>query len=151
MSPLGTFVRKCNESILGRAGMVTSAEMVNRVTRIVTAIALARSMDIAAFGLAMAALTVHELVRMFIQNGLGTRIVAANDAEVDTVAQTVHRMNWWLAAVLFTCQVAAAYPIASYFASTELGLAIAVLACVHLIYPWAVSYTHLTLPTICSV
>ena len=57
--------------LLAPAGLMTGAELVNRVTRIVTAIALARSMGIAEFGIAMVALTVHELVRMFIQNGLG--------------------------------------------------------------------------------
>ena len=66
-------------ALLQRASCVMGAEMANRITRIVTAVALARTMGIAEFGIAMAALTVHELVRMFIQNGLGTRIVTASD------------------------------------------------------------------------
>jgi teichuronic acid exporter len=130
-------------SLLGRAGLVTGAEGVNRITRIVTAIALARSLDIAEFGLAMAALTIHELVRMFIQNGLGTRIVAAQAYEAEAVTQSVHRLNWWLGISLCCAQLAIAWPIAVYFGSIELGMAVAVLALVHVIYPFAMVQVYL--------
>ena len=129
--------------LIGHAGLITGAEAVNRVTRIVTAIALARSMGVAEFGLAMAALTVHELVRMFIQNGLGTRIVAAQDHEAEAVAASVHRLNWQLGIVLCLGQLAVAAPIAIYFASSELGWAVAVLAVVHVIYPFAMVQVYL--------
>ena len=104
-------------ALLQRASCVMGAEMANRITRIVTAVALARTMGIAEFGIAMAALTVHELVRMFIQNGLGTRIVTASDSELPQTAQAVHRLNWALGLTLCTLQLMVAWPIALHFAS----------------------------------
>lgn len=130
-------------SLLGRAGLVISAEAVNRISRIVTAIALARSMGVAEFGLAMAALTIHELVRMFIQNGLGTRIVAARDDEAAAVTRSVHRLNWWLGIGLCAIQLAIAWPVAAYFGASHLGYAVAVLALVHVIYPFAMVQVYL--------
>ena len=130
-------------ALLQRASCVMGAEMVNRITRIVTAVALARTMGIAEFGIAMAALTVHELVRMFIQNGLGTRIVTARDDELAQTAQAVHRLNWSLGLVLCAVQLLVAWPIAMHFASDDLAWAIALLACVHVIYPFAMVRVYL--------
>lgn len=130
-------------TLLRRAGCVAGAEMVNRVTRIVTAVALARTMGIAEFGIAMAALTVHELVRMFIQNGLGTRIVTVTDAELPATMHAVHHLNWLLGAALFAVQLLVAWPIAVHFASGDLAWAIVALAFVHLIYPLAMVRVYL--------
>lgn len=129
--------------MLQRAGCVMGAETVNRVTRIITAIALARTMGVAEFGIAMAALTVHELVRMFIQNGLGTRIVTVSDDELPGTARAVHRLNWLLGLALLLLQVVVAWPIAVHFASGDLAWAIALLACVHVIYPLAMVHVYL--------
>ncbi|MEM9030862.1 MAG: oligosaccharide flippase family protein [Pseudomonadota bacterium] len=129
--------------IIGHAGLIAGAEAVNRITRIVTAVALARAMDIPEFGIAMAALTVHELVRMFIQNGLGTRIVAADDESVASVAYAICRLNWQLGLALCAIQLILAWPIAMYFAAAELGFAVAVLALVHVIYPFAMVQVYL--------
>lgn len=130
-------------TILRRASCVVGAEMINRITRIVTAVALARTMGIAEFGIAMAALTVHELVRMFIQNGLGTRIVTVSDAEVPETAAAVHRLNWGLGGTLCAVQLLIAWPIALQFGSSELGWAVAMLAFVHVIYPFAMVQVYL--------
>lgn len=130
-------------AILSRAGLVTGAEMVNRLTRIATAVALAWSMGVAEFGIAMAALTVHELVRMFIQNGLGTRIVTAADHEVEAVARTVHRLNCWLGLALAGIQVAVAGVASLAYGAHGLAAAVLALALVHVIYPWAMVQVYL--------
>jgi len=100
-------------------------------------------MGVAEFGLAMAALTIHELVRMFIQNGLGTRIVAARDHEAEAVTCGVHRLNWWLGIGLCAIQLTIAWPVAAYFGASHLGYAVAVLALVHVIYPFAMVQVYL--------
>jgi teichuronic acid exporter len=136
-----------NRSVMGQllsnTGFVVGAEMINRVTRIGSALALAYAFDVLTFGFAMAALTTHELVRMFIQNGLGTRIVAASDPELPAVAACVHRMNWLLGAGLMLAQMAVGIAVAGHFGSTEIGFAIAGLAVVHVIYPFAMVQVYL--------
>ena len=102
------------------ASLAALNETVTRVTRIVTAIALARALSVTEFGIAAAVLTVHELIRMFIQNGLGTRIVAADDSELPVIASTVYWMNWALSAALFAIQIAIAVPVARHFGAESM-------------------------------
>jgi PST family polysaccharide transporter len=128
--------------LLSNTGFVMGAEVVNRVTRIAAAVALAYAFDVVTFGFAVAALTTHELVRMFIQNGLGTRIVAANERELDVVAASVHSMNWILGWILLACQLAFAVAVARHLGSNDVGLAIAALAIVHIIYPLSMVHVY---------
>lgn len=139
----GLFKASSSTNILKRASWVAGAEMINRITRIVTVIALARSMGIAEFGMAMAALTVHEIVRMFFLNGMGTRVVTVSNDMLASTAGAVHVLNWWLSAILCVLQLLLAWIVAIHFGSTELGSAIAVLAFVHIIYPFAMVQVYL--------
>ncbi len=123
--------------VLRSAGLVGSAEIVNRITHIVTAIALARCLGVVEFGIAAAAITVHELTRMFIQNGLGTRIITATNEELQDVAASVHRLNWRLGIMLASVQLCFALSLAVFWEASQLALAIAALALVHVIYPIA--------------
>lgn len=125
------------------ASLAALNEAVTRVTRIVTAIALARTLSVTEFGIAAAILTVHELTRMFIQNGLGTRIVAANDSELPVVASTVYWMNWLLSALLFALQIAIAVPVARHFGADSMIVPLIALAFVHIIYPFSMVQVYL--------
>lgn len=135
VSGLGGLVRS--------TGLITAAEAINRITRIATVIALARWLSIPEFGLAAAALTTHELTRMFIQNGLGTRIVVASAGDVEATAHAVYRLNWLLGVSLAVIQVALAWPVARWFGEPRLALAIALLATVHVVYPWSMAHVYL--------
>jgi len=134
-------MRASLQKLLSNTGWVVGAEMVNRVTRIATTLALAYAFDVLTFGFAMMVLTTHELVRMFIQNGLG--IVACRDAELPQVAACVHRLNWVLGWTLLVVQAVIGVAIAHYFGSAEVGFAIAATALVHIIYPFAMVQVYL--------
>lgn len=125
------------------ASLAALNETVTRVTRIVTAIALARALSVTEFGIAAAVLTVHELIRMFIQNGLGTRIVAADDSELPVIASTVYWMNWALSAALFAIQIAIAVPVARHFGAESMVAPLVALAFVHIIYPFSMVQVYL--------
>lgn len=129
--------------MLRGAGLAGVTEVVTRVTRIVTAIALARALSVTEFGIAAAILTVHELTRMFIQNGLGTRIVAASEDELPSIASTVYWMNWVLSATLFVVQIAIAVPAAHYFGADAMIAPLIVLSAVHIIYPFSMVQVYL--------
>lgn len=119
------------------------AEVAMRLTRIVTAIALARSLSVAEFGVAAAVLTVHELTRMFIQNGLGTRVVTAPFGQLESIASSVWMLNWILGITLFVLQLAVAIPAAHYFNASTIAPALCVLAFVHVIYPFSMVQVYL--------
>ena len=121
--------------VLRSAGLVGCAEIINRVTHIVTAIALARCLGVVEFGIAAAAITVHELTRMFIQNGLGPRIITAGESDLQQIATSVHRLNWMLGIALGVIQLCLALAIWGIWGSPQLATAVAALAVVHVIYP----------------
>lgn len=130
-------------ALIKGAGWAGLSEIVIRVTRIVTAVALARAMSVEEFGIAALALTVHELTRMFIQNGLGTRIVTADVRELAEVTTAVYWMNWGLGVLLFAVQVLIAGPVAAWFGAPSLFPALAALASVHVIYPLSMVQVYL--------
>ena len=146
---MNTLLKPCQSILsnhrrfLANAGLMAVAELVNRLTRIAAAIALAWTMSIVEFGIAAAALTVHELVRLLVQNGLGTRIVVAAPRDLAATATAVHRLNWLVGFAMALVQCLLAWLIGLHFADSRVALAIATMAVVHIIYPAAMVQVYL--------
>jgi PST family polysaccharide transporter len=118
-------------------GVLGSAEAVNRVTRVLAAICLARALDPVAFGIAAISLTTAELLRVFTQTGLGAQVVQAKDEELEEVCTAAHRLNWILHGGIFALQLALAQPLAMFFGDQQIAWLTALLALPLLIYPMA--------------
>ena len=71
-----------------------SAEVVNKITRIVAMVIIARSLSIEALGVAAIALTSFELIRIITNNGIGQMIVRASDDELEAVSIRAHQLNF---------------------------------------------------------
>lgn len=123
--------------LLRAFGALGSAEAVNRITRVLTAICLARALDPVAFGIAAISLTTAELLRVFSQTGLGAQVVQAKDQELEAVCAAAHRLNWIMHGGIFALQLALAYPLAVFFGSMDIAWMTALLAIPLLIYPMA--------------
>ncbi len=121
-------------ALIRGSALLAAAEMGNRVTRILTAVVLARSLSTVDFGVMALILTTYELVRMLIHNGLGARIVQAGADELEDVCAAVHRINWIVGAAMCGVQIAVAWPM-QYFFGAEVAPMLFVLGVVHLIYP----------------
>lgn len=100
-----------------------SAELVVRVTRILTVIVIARRLSPEMMGAAALSLSLFELVRVLANAGIGQRIIAAPTAVLAATCNSAHRLFWiWcpiiaalqlmLAAVLAATQPAAAAMLA---------------------------------------
>jgi teichuronic acid exporter len=123
--------------LLRAFGALGSAEAVNRLTRIVAAICLARALGPVEFGIAAIALTTAELLRVFTQTGLGAQVIQAPEAELEEVCAAAHRLNWQMHGTLFAVQMLLAWPVAVWFGNAAIGWLIALLAAPLLIYPFA--------------
>lgn len=121
--------------LLRSFGALGSAEAVNRVTRVIAAICLARALDPVAFGIAAIALTTAELLRVFTQTGLGAQIIQAPAEELESTCAAAHRLNWVMHGTIFAVQLALAWPVASFFGDPAIGWMIVILAIPLLIYP----------------
>ena len=121
-------------SLIRGTALMGAAEMGNRVSRVLTGIALARCLSTVEFGMMALILTAYELVRIFIHNGLGARVVQAKDDELAEVCRAIDRINWTVGAVMFALQIAIAWPT-QYFFGANIAWTLVALSAAHLIYP----------------
>jgi len=129
------FAQKNNEGVfLKNLGWLGVSEAFVRVTRLMTAIILARFMDPLLFGLAALVLTINELVRVFNRNGIGAKIVQCSDDEL--ICNTAYRLNIIFCVCLFFIQCGIAYPLAEFYQSPELVPMLQVLSLTYLLMPF---------------
>lgn len=126
-------------------GWMTAAEMVSRLGRIITAIILARSMDMAAFGVAAMAITIFELMRIFTENGIGAALIRAPDEEVDAIANSAYRLMWGVCGTLTLVQLIIGTSAVFWLANPTIGLMLCVLAIVYLVMPFGLVHAYMLL------
>lgn len=123
--------------LFGALGTLGGAEMVNRVTRILTAVALSRTLDPREFGIAAIVLTSSEFIRIFTQTGIGARIISASAIDLDKVCHAAHRLNYILYGTVLVAQLTLAWPIALAYGDPFIAALIAVLALPYALFPAA--------------
>ncbi|MCP3670468.1 MAG: lipopolysaccharide biosynthesis protein [Gammaproteobacteria bacterium] len=119
------------------------SELMARVSRLLTAVVLARYLTLEQFGVAALAMTVHELVRVFNENGIGAKIIQVPEDQLEAVCNTAYRLNWIVCGSLFVVQCLLAFPIASFYQQPDLVWMIMLLAVVYLMMPIALVQTFL--------
>jgi O-antigen/teichoic acid export membrane protein len=90
-----------------------SAELVVRITRILTVIVIARRLSPEMMGAAALALSLFELVRVLANAGIGQRIIAAPDALLASTCNSAHRLFWILCPIISALQLALAAALAA--------------------------------------
>ena len=125
-----------SDRLLRGFGMLGFGEGVNRVTRIITTIVLARYLDAVEFGVAAAAITCFELVRIFGGHGLSQLVVRARDEELAATCNTAYRLLVILCALMAAIQIAAGAILAWATGRPELFAMIACLAGVYVVLPF---------------
>ncbi len=118
-------------------GTLGGAEMINRVTRILTAVALSRTFSSKEFGIAAIVLTSSEFIRIFTQTGIGARIISASAFDLDRICHAAYRLNFALYGTILVAQLALAWPIAIAYGDLSIAALIAVLALPYALFPAA--------------
>ncbi|MBT8080895.1 MAG: oligosaccharide flippase family protein [Gammaproteobacteria bacterium] len=114
--------------LLGSEGLV-------RITRLGTAVVLARYLSAAEFGIAALAIASHELLRLLAQNGFGLRLIRASDDDVDALCNTLYVLNWIWSLALFGLQCAVSWLVADYYDVADVRSMLLVLAVIYLTMP----------------
>lgn len=130
-------VKKLNNRFCRNAGWIGICEMSNRVTRLITAVVLARYLSPLEFGVAAIALTSNDLIKVLAQNGVGAKIIQAKESELEAICQAAYRLNWLFCGGLFVIQCIAALVIAHVYQRPDLAYMISALALVYLMMPFA--------------
>jgi PST family polysaccharide transporter len=106
-----------------------------RVTRLLTTIVLARFLTSHDYGLVAIVLTVNDIVRVFTRNGIGTRLIQAQEDNIEHLAQSAYWLNWAISIALFVIQCLAAFPLAWFYRDEQLILPICAMAVSLLLLP----------------
>ena len=121
---------------LKNLGWLGASELFVRITRLVTAIVLARMMDPVIFGVAALVLTINEIIRVFNRNGIGAKIVQCSEFELEDICNTAYRLNLIFCISLFLLQCLVAYPLAQFYNTPALVPMLQVLSLTYLLMPF---------------
>ena len=124
-------------------GWLGASEVLVRVTRLVTAIVLARMLGPTEFGVAALVITVNELIRVFNRNGISAKIIQCDEIELETICNTAYRVNFIFCFILFFLQIGLAYPIATWYELPQLVPMLQVLALTYLLMPFGLVHAAL--------
>ncbi len=130
-------------SLIRNISWLGFSELFIRISRIVTAIVLARTLNAHEFGLIAIAMTVQEVVQTLTRNGIGAKIVQTDARHLNAVCNTVYRLNWKICLTLFFLQSALAHPIKLFYKDDSLYLLVLALAVPYLIYPFSMVHVYL--------
>jgi O-antigen/teichoic acid export membrane protein len=130
-----------SDKLLRGFGVLGLGELFVRLSRIVTTIVLARTLDAATLGIAATALASFELVRVLGNNGIGQMVVRAPDERLNQICNTAWRLTVVISVVMAIIQVAAGVVISRLMQRPELLGMIACLAAVFIVYPWSLVHS----------
>ena len=111
------------------------SEAGSKISRLIAVIAMARVLEIEAIGAVAAALAIGEIFKSLTENGVGQKIIASSDEELDAVCNSAHRIFWVWCSGLFLAQIAFAWMFYSLWESQMTALMIALLAIEYLFMP----------------
>lgn len=111
------------------------SEVLSRASRIVTLFVLATYFSNSDYGLAMLALVIHEVMRVFTRLGTGAKIIQCKNSELQDILQNAATLQWAVVIVVSALQIALAESIAQYYEQEQLGQLLKLMALAHLFYP----------------
>ena len=81
-----------------------ASEVASKASRLLVVVAVARTLDLTQIGVAAAALAAGDILKALTENGVGQRIIAARDEQLDETCATAHRIFWVWCIGLFIAQ-----------------------------------------------
>ncbi len=137
MSLAGNIRARLNgDRLVRNIGWYGLAEVIVRLSRLVTTILLARLLLPADFGIAAIALTASELIRVLASNGIGQTIIRAREDELDVVCATAQRAIRIVTAGIVALHIVAGALLAYAYSRPELMAMTALLGLAFLVMPF---------------
>ncbi len=135
LQKLGKKFHSQDGKFLQNLGWLGISGGVNRLTRLLTTIVLARFLTQYDYGLAAIVLTTNEFVRVFTRNGIGIKLIQVDEDNLESLAQSAYWLNWVIFTGLFIIQCIAAFPIAWIYGDQQLILPICIMGLGLLLVP----------------
>ncbi|WP_460272160.1 oligosaccharide flippase family protein [Celeribacter sp. ULVN23_4] len=120
-----------------------ASEIATKLSRLGVVVAVARTLDVAEIGVAAAALATGDLLKSLTENGIGQRIIAASERDLDATCNRAHGLFWTWCLGLFAVQTALAAIVWLATGNLALCALILVLAGEYLFMPGGLVQTGL--------
>lgn len=118
-------------------GWLGGAELCNRIFRLATTVTLARTFSTEDYGLTAIVYTVVEFANVFtLRQGIGAKLVQAQEKDVEVLSNTAYWLNWMLCILIFLGQAAGAFIISKLYHNDRLILPIATAGIMYLMMPF---------------
>lgn len=124
-----------DDTLIRGFGLLGLGELVVRVSRLCTAIVLARMLGPVELGIAASAITCFELIRILANNGLGQMVIRSKEAELQATCNRAYQLIWLICGGMALLQFGAGFAIATYVSRPELLSLIACLSVVFVLMP----------------
>jgi PST family polysaccharide transporter len=128
---------KFNNPFVRNIGWMGASGAVIRIFRLITTVGLAQFLSPYDFGLAAIVLTTNEFVQVFSRNGIGAKLIQANEEDIEELSQSAYWLGWLVFFSLFILQCLAAFPIAWFYHDNQIILPICLMATNFLLIPLA--------------
>lgn len=112
-----------------------ASEVASKASRLLVVIAVARTLDLKEIGIAATAIAAGDILKSLTENGVGQRIIAAREEDLDATCARAHQIFWIWCVGLFVMQAAIAGTYLIVGGSVTLALLILLLSAEYLFMP----------------
>lgn len=144
-SPAATWRALASSRLLRGVAAFGSAELANRIVRLMATIIIARQLAPDIVGEAALALTLFEIVRVLAGIGVGQAIIASDEDRLAATCNTARALFWGWSAVMVVLQLGVAAILGFGFGQETAAAMLAVLALVYPIMPGGLVQVHLAM------
>ncbi len=124
-----------SKALIGNLMAYGASEVASKASRLLVVMAVARTMELKEIGIAATAIAAGDILKSLTENGVGQRIIAANDKDLPAVCATAQRIFWVWCLGLFAMQTVIAGGFYLYSDNTLLALLILILGAEYLLMP----------------
>ncbi len=125
-----------SDQFLRNSGWLGAGELLNRISRLVTTVVLARMFTTADYGsLAVISLTFSFGNIFVLRGGIGSKIIQAEEEDIEAICQTAYWLNWILCICVFIAQLLLAWPLSLFYKNSDLILPIMTVSLIYLTLP----------------
>jgi PST family polysaccharide transporter len=122
--------------LFSNAAWLFSAELLAKISRIVTIVVLAVALTPVSYGTAMLALACHDMLALLLRAGTGAQIIRCKENELASFAKNGATIQWGICLILACVQYLIADSISVWYDHPDLALLLKVMAATYLFYPW---------------
>jgi teichuronic acid exporter len=124
-----------NNKVIQNVSWLGASELANRVFRFGTTFVLARQLEPTEYGLMAILYVFLEFSQVFIWSGVTTKVIQADEKELEAVCDTAYWINWFVCIAAFLIQCFSAYPISKIYNNAQLFLPLCLSATTYLTIP----------------